>query len=335
MDLHSLHRPTPSSAHQTSQSAPASHVAAPASHVAAPADLLRQLETARANATHWQNETEKMDRIARSALDKLEAKREVRKALKAEVVTARKEADTWRARYKELADAQVQRHEAQGGDLGEKLARASREILDLNDRLATAQSSERKAKDQLQELERQMRRVEAERPAVQERLQAGGDAFRKLQALEPRAQQMEAELSALKKESLKARQLEAEVTMLKTAGTERCKALEFEVVSLRNAALKARQLELEVATLKAGAAKSKQDALEVAALKDKLRAAAQDVSARTAKTQACVDMLSRAEQVLKTCTQLHAAAEESPALTQALAETTGTIGQFLAKMGAH
>ena len=327
MDLHSLHHPTPA-AHQTSKPAPVSHANAPVS------ELARQLEKASGHAAHWQKEAEKMDQIARSALDRLEAKREAKKALKAEVDLARKDTEAWRARYKELADAQVHRQATQGGDLNDRLSRASRETLDLNHELSVAQLAERQTKDKLQELERQMRALEAERPAVQERLLAGGDAFRKLQVLEPRAKQMEAELAAHGASTLKMRQLELEVAALK-ARAERCQALELEVASLRAAGLKTRQLELEVAALKAGAARSAQDALEVAALKDKLRAAAQDVSARAAKTQACVDMLSRAEQVLKTCTQLHTASEESPALAQALSDTTSTIGQFLAKVGPH
>ena len=69
--------------------------------------------------------------------------------------------------------------------------------------------------------------------------------------------------------------------------------------------------------------------LDVVAGKEKLRAATQDASAKTARLAACTDMLMRAEQVLKTCSQLHSASDETAPLAEALAETTANLTAFL------
>jgi DNA repair exonuclease SbcCD ATPase subunit len=287
MDLHSLHRPSPPAAQTTQQN----HVHA-TGH-----DLARDLEKARSLAEHWQRETEKMDRIARSALDKLEAKRQAKRAIKTEYTNARKEADSWRARYKELSDSRMHQSAVQHSpdrDLEERLSRANREILDLQERLAKAQTAEKRVAEKLALAEKAIRESEAEVPAVREKLRVGGMAFRRLQALEPKVKEMEAEIS-----------------------------------TLHASAAKSRQLELEIVALKA---KASQAALDLPAAQDKLRAATQDASAKTSKLQACADMLARAEQVLKTCSQLHATSEDSHGLAEALADTTDHIGNFLAKL---
>jgi chromosome segregation ATPase len=289
MDLHSLHRPSPPAAQAAHQTQPVTSTG----H-----DLARDLEKARSLAEHWQRETEKMDRIARSALDKLEAKRQAKRAIKTEYTNARKEADSWRARYKELSDARLHQsttaHRPPDRDLEERLSRANHEIHDLQERLAKAQAAEKRVAEKLARAETAIQEREAEVPAVREKLRVGGAAFRRLQALEPKVKEMEAEIS-----------------------------------SLHASAAKNRQLELENVTLKA---KVSQAALDLPAAQDKLRAATHDASAKAGKLQACADMLARAEQVLKTCSQLHATNEDSHGLAEALADTTDHIGQFLAKL---
>jgi hypothetical protein len=241
--------------------------AQPAGQQHAGQDLARELEKARSHALHWENETKKMDRIARAAMEKLEAKREARKALKAELDAARKDADAWRSK----CAAHLSRNEPDEG-LRKELAQARKELAAAQDEAARAR--------------KELALHEAERPLVQERLQTGGEAFRKLKALEPR---------------------------------------------LRESELHEKQLRAQLNTLQADAdAKARQGALDVAAVKEKLRAATQDASARRAHEEASVAMLVRANQVLETCSQLFTAKPEHQELAQALRETTATLEQFLA-----
>lgn len=236
MDLYHLHRPNP----------PAPQQAAPPSK-AEPQDLYEQ---AVRHAAHWKGETEKMDRIAREAMAKVEAKRAAKRALKAQLDAAGKEAQSWRERYNELA-------------------RSQKELM-----------AGRPAPDELREMRAQLEAAESERPAVLEKLRAGGLAFRELQTLKP----------ALAAHEQTIQQLRAQLA----------------------APAQLRQLELDVV-----------------AGKEKLRAATQDASAKAAKLAACTDMLMRAEQVLKTCSQLHSGSEDAAPLAEALAETTANIAQFL------
>lgn len=306
MDLHNLYRPSPPATQQQAAQAPteaskaSSHQADPM-HTAELHRALAQAEVDKArlasHVAHWEKETQKMDRIARSALDekerlsklesethkKLEAKREVKRKLKSERDAAQQEADTWRARYNQLVDQQTKARE------------------ELQGKLAQAQAQEGVLKARLAQAEALLKQHDAERPIAIEKLREGGRALRELQDLEPKAR----------------------------ASEQLVKRLTEEVAGLRAGSARAHQLEIEVAGLRVAAAQTKQLELEVVTARDKLRAATNDVSAKAGKLQACADMLARAEQVLKTCSQLHASKGESHALVRALAETTGNIDQFL------
>ena len=92
------------------------------------------------------------------------------------------------------------------------------------------------------------------------------------------------------------------------------------------------QLEADKRDKRATAEQSRQLELDLVAAKEKVRAAAQDASAKTVRVQACVDMLARAEQVLKTCSQLHASKDQTSPLALALHDTTANISQFLLRV---
>ena len=307
MDLHSLHRPT---------APPAAQQAAPVTtyntkqewvHHTTDSELSRELDKARSHVAHWKGETVKMDRIAQEAMQKLHAKREAKRALKAELDAARKDADAWRARYKELAEAHTKHaaetsrrlheqasqakalHEqaSQAKALHDQASEAKREAKALHDQASEAKREAKALHEQLAKAKLALQQLEAERPIVQERLQLGGDAFRKLQALEPRAKQLE----------------------------ERVQQLEADKRDKRAKAQQSHQLELDLV-----------------AAKEKVRAATQDASAKTVRVQACVDMLARAEQVLKTCSQLHASKDQASPLALALHDTTANISQFLLRV---
>lgn len=231
MDLYHLHRPAPP-------------------QQAAPAKAPYAAEDRRA-VEHWKGETEKMDRIARDALAKLEKKSAAKTALKAQLAAASKEIEDWRERYNELALSQKE--------------------------LKPLESVAR-------ELQARVRASEDERPAVEEKLRVGGQAFRELKLLKPAFEK----LKALG---------EAQAVKLAAAETQLAAAQKLE--------------------------------LDVIAGKEKLRAATQDASAKAARLATCTDMLMRAEQVLKTCSQVHSANEDGAPLAEALAETTENLALFL------
>ena len=286
MDLHSLHRPTAPPAAQQAAPVTTYNTKQEWAHHTTDAELARELDKARSHVAHWKAETVKMDRIAQEAMQKLHAKREAKRALKAELDAARKDADAWRARYKELAEA----HTKHAAETSRRLHDQASEAKALHEQASQASQARREAKalhEQLAKAKLALQQLEAERPVVQERLQLGGDAFRKLQALEPRAKQLEERVQ----------QLEADKR------DKRAKAQQFH------------QLELDLV-----------------AAKEKVRAAAQDASAKTVRVQACVDMLARAEQVLKTCSQLHASKDQTSPLALALHDTTANISQFLLRV---
>lgn len=283
MDLHSLHHPTAPPAAQ--QAAPVTTYNTKqewASHTT-DSELSRELDKARSHVAHWKGETVKMDRIAQEAMQKLHAKREAKRALKAELDAARKDADAWRARYKELAEA----HTKHAAETSRRLHEQASQAKALHDQACEAKREAKALHEQLAKAKLALQQLEAERPIVQERLQLGGDAFRKLQALEPRAKQLE----------------------------ERVQQLEADKRDKRAKAVQSHQLELDLV-----------------AAKEKVRAATQDASAKTVRVQACVDMLARAEQVLKTCSQLHASKDQASPLALALHDTTANISQFLLRV---
>ena len=318
MNLYPLHRPSPAPAVQQAKVPERESTATTTTSVE---DLRKALARAEAHSTHWELETRKMDRLARDAHDKLEAKKKVRSALKAELATAKETADKWRAQYREL------------------LASAASKSVTT----ATAGGQE-ELKARLRRAEEEVGALKRERAGVEERLLVGGIAFRDLELLKPRVKELESkskELEGLKStleskskelEGLKStlepktKELAGEVERLKAVlrtGAAKAQVLEAETIALRAGAVKARMLEAEVSS------RTRQLELEVLTAKEKLRAATNEVSAGNSKVQACADMLTRAEQVLKTCSQLHAALGESLALVRALTETTANIDQFL------
>lgn len=74
-------------------------------------------------------------------------------------------------------------------------------------------------------------------------------------------------------------------------------------------------------------AKNQQLQSEVSALKERLKAASLQASTGISQVQACKDMLSRSESVLRTCSELHAS--KGDALASALQHTTNNLEIFL------
>jgi chromosome segregation ATPase len=310
MDLHSLHRPSPPAAQQQTKPTQDSVTSSAKEHwrqTDTETELRKALARAESLASHWERETGKMDRIARAAHDKLDNKKQVKRALKAELASVKEEADKWRTRYKELVESESRRSVSVSRELEGKLSISK----ELEGKLARANEESRDLRDKLQKTASALKQRDSELPAIQERLKVGGNAVFKLQTLEPAMQRL------TQRHAEEVAQLKEKLQTAAAQGATRVHQLEVEVSALRTAAAKTRQLELEAVSVK-----------------EKLRAATNEVSAKSGKMQACTDMLARAEQVLKTCSQLHAAKGESHALVVALNETTSNIAQFLRSVEA-
>ena len=369
MDLHSLHRPTPSTAQQRAEPPPSSIHA----HTDNAARAYAENEKLRDLAAHWKRETEKMDKVARETMEKLDRKRTTKDALKAEFQIARRDADAWKTRYNELSAAR-------SGDLDVSRARRELEGLDVSkarreleglDKTRRELDSQDKTRRELDEARSTLQRNESEREDIKKWLKLGGEAHRKAQALQTQLTELaarhktteadltarhktteadltarhktteadltarhkttEADLTARHKtaEALlaqavtKGRTMEADIVRIRAQAVTSIRSLEAELAAAKmQAAAKTRQTDLD-------AAKTRQAESELVVARDKLRAATQAASARTAQAQASHDMLARAEQILQTCSSLHSAKDDTHPLAVALKETAHTVGQFL------
>ena len=343
-----------------------------------------ELAQARAQAAHWKRETEKMDRIARSALEKLEAKKIAKQALRNENDGLRreisalrakcdklpaphdpniesraalfaKEADAWRTKYKQLAESRsetdvadrlskaiedskgvrlnLERVSKEAVEYKARLSSAVEEIKSLQRRLADAQASEKEARTRLAdaqagEKEARTRLASAEEAGKAMQSQFGA-ARARMASMDEAGKAMQSQLSAAR-EAERAARLDAD--NLKSEQPLVRERLQQGAAAIK----KVQALQSEMAALQSGAvSKARQNDLELAALKDKLRAAAQDVSEKASDTHTCVEMLRRSQQILKTCSALFAQKEEAQPLASALHDTNETIHTFLQAVEAR
>ncbi len=329
-----------------------------------------ELAQARAQAAHWKRETEKMDRIARSALEKLEAKKIAKQALRNENDGLRreisalrvkcdklpaphdpniesraalfaKEADAWRTKYKQLAESRsetdvadrlskaiednkgvrlsLERVSKEAVEYKARLSSAVEEIKSLQRRLADAQASEKEARTRLAAAEEAGKAMQSQLSAARTRMAAAEEAGKAMQS------QLSAAREAERAARLDADNLKSEQPLVRERLQQGAAAIK-----------KVQALQSEMAALQSGAvSKARQNDLELAALKDKLRAAAQDVSEKASDTHTCVEMLRRSQQILKTCSALFAQKEEAQPLASALHDTNETIHTFLQAVEAR
>ena len=211
--------------------------------------------------------------------------------------------------------ALAQRHVAHWRKETERMDRIARDALD---KLDEKKQAKRALKAQLAAVTKDAETWRTRYRELSEAMQKAPDA--RLEQAERRLREIEQERPEVQQKLQVGGQAFRELQALKPAKA----ASDQAVVELR----------AELAKLRGGAepaGRVRELELEVVAGKDKLRAAAQEASAQTARLLACTDMLARAEQVLKTCSQLQAAkgSEASAALADALAETTANVAQFL------
>lgn len=149
---------------------------------------------------------------------------------------------------------------------------------------------------ELADVKKELAGLKSELPQVKDLLTKGGQAIQKLEAETKRSKELQQQVADLKSKSART---------LGTAGGS-------------DSALQAKNQQLQS---------------EVVAVKDKLKAASQEVSARVSQVAACKDMLAKAEQVLRTCSDLHAS--KGDALASALQETTANVQSFLDNLARY
>lgn len=178
--------------------------------------------------------------------------------------------------------------------------------------LAEAQIKVLKSRDvEKAEHKTMMDDLQGQHDEIKERLIAGGRAVRELAALKTVAPLQQQELADTRKKLTLAEQ-EAAACRKKLAAHEQHVAATHK----------------KLVALEAERDRLRTTQSELAPTREKLRAAAKDSSDKAEKLAACVDMLMRAEQVLETCSQLHAKNPETASLSAALKETIRNMAAF-------
>jgi len=360
MDLHNLHRPSASAQQAATQNSQNNYTGSESckessTHMAI-AGIQSALEKARAEAVHWKKETERMDRIAHEAMENLKAKRAAKRALKEECLA-------WKDRYQELSRAcMANKDTSRELDQARITIKHQDNVIQEHVKAMAKFHSTATSSEELAKAHHTIRQYEKERQDVKGLLQVGGEAHRKVQALESRLAAAQAEIATLKTntstrnvagimESTRNQPVQSELAAVQdrlrateaqlAATKDRLRTTEAELAPAKD---RLRTIETQLAATKDRLRTTEAEVTpakdrlrtteaELAATKDKLRTAAQNALAVTSRAQACEDMLARAEQVLSTCCKLHAAKknndEEANPLADALQETVSTIGKYL------
>ena len=160
---------------------------------------------------------------------------------------------------------------------------------------------------ELSEANKELEALKSELPQVKALLTKGGQAIQKLEVETKRNQELQQQLAQLRSSKPPTTSAAADsLLLLHGAG------------SGADSALKTKNQQLQS---------------EVVAVKDKLKAASQEVSARVSQVAACKDMLAKAEAVLQTCSELHES-KGGDALASALRETTDNVQAFLQNLSS-
>lgn len=225
-----------------------------------------------------------------------------------ELAKAREEAAMWRA--------EVAKMDKIANDATQKLQQKKADKMILKAECDKLQNEVETWKTRYKELATAQKRLapdsqlaEAERNEIKEKLILGGKSFRELQELRPVVQKLKAEKAA-DAATIKKLQAENDAFTKRLGGKPAPPAV-------GDAAQAIRDLKLEVASGK-----------------ERLRAAVTDASGKATRLMACKDMLIRAEQVLKTCSQLHSARGESTEFGEAITETSANLSKFIQALDA-
>jgi chromosome segregation ATPase len=230
------------------------------------------------------------------------------------------EADAWRTKYKQLAESRSETdvvgrlskamEENQGIRLS--LERVSKEAVENRARLSSAV-------EEIKALQKRLADAQAGEKEARTRLASAEEAGKAMQSQLSAAREAE-RAARLDADNLKSEQpLVRERLQQGAAAIKRMQAVQSEMAALQSSAV----------------SKARQNDLELATLKDKLRAATQDASEKASDTHTCVEMLRRSQQILKTCSTLFAQKEDAQPLASALHDTNETIHNFLQTVEAR
>lgn len=247
-----------------------------------------------------QKENDTLDKLVHKLAYQVEELEEDRKHMKAR-------ADKYKQQLKEHVGAQeafIAKHDKVKAQLKGLTAERDRLQAKVDEhKLGTRKSGDSLAdcKAKLEATTAELKKLKAEIPEVQKLLVQGGEATKRLQAMETKDSKKIQELQ---------HQLEASRVKAK-ASDEKLRAMSS-ASGQDHAGLKAKNQQLQS---------------EVASMRERLKAASTQASTSISQVQACKDMLARAEGVLRTCTELHES--KGDALGSALQETIANLSVFL------
>lgn len=294
MELHNLHhRSHPSSVANAGQGSH-SNTNAPAS---APPVELRAAVT----PEQWaklQKENDTLDKLVHKLAYQVEVLEDEKKSMKAR-------ADKYKQQLKDHVSAQegfLVKHDKIKAQLKGLATERDRLQAKVDEhKLGSKKSGDSLAdcKAKLEAANAELKAMKAEIPEVKRLLAQGGEATKRLQAMEGKEGKRTQELQ---------QQLEAARAKAK-ASDEKLRAA---MSSSDQPSLKAKTQQLQS---------------EVESLRERLKAASTQASTSISQVQACKDMLSKAEEVLRTCTELHES--KGDALAAVLQQTSTNLVGFL------
>lgn len=294
MELHNLHHRSHASISNAGQS---SHSTTNTSSDA-PASELRAAVT----PEQWaklQKENDTLDKMVHKLAYQVEVLEDDKKSIKAR-------ADKYKQQLKDHVAAQegfLVKHDKIKAQLKGLATERDRLQAKVDEhKLGARKSSDSLAdyKAKLETATAELKKLKAEIPEVQKLLAQGGEATRRLQAMEGKEARRTQELQ---------QQLEAARAKVK-ASDEKLRALSSTTPSSQDLKTKNQALKSEVDSLR-----------------ERLKAASAQASSSISQVNACKDMLSKAEGVLRTCTELHES--KGDALASVLQQTSTNLVGFL------
>lgn len=301
MELHNLHhRSSPSSAAPANQRpSPATSASAgqrPHPATSAPERGTPQEIRAAVTPEQWAKltrENDTLDKMVHKLAYQVEVLEDEKKSMKSR-------ADKYKNQLKSHVSAQeefLSKHNTIKAQLKSALSERDRLQARADEhRVAGKKTGDNLAeyKAKLEAATAELKHLKAEIPQVQKLLTQGGEATRRLQAAEA-------------KESKRVHSLQQELEAMRAkarASDERLRAMSS-----------------------SGHAKPQQLQSEIDSLRERLKAASTQASASISQVQACKEMLTKAEGVLRTCTELHES--KGDALASALQQTSANLVTFI------
>jgi len=300
MELHNLHQRPHASASNTGNSSRSNSSAAAPNCTATPPEI-------RAAVTHeqWaklQKDNDTLDKLVHKLAYQVEELDDKRKSSKLR-------ADKYKEQLKQhvsMHQALLDKHDALKGQLRSLTTERDRLQAKTDEHKSLSRKSDEGVaayKSKLDTVTAELKQLKAELPEVQRLLAQGGEATKRLKALESKESKRVEDLQ---------RQLEASKANVRALNEKIHSSAGNE-----NASLKSKNQQLQS---------------ELTSMRERLKAASTQASTSISQVQSCKEMLAKAEGVLRTCTELHQG--KGDALASALDETTTNLAGFLKSLNS-